>query len=84
MRAYGEIPDTRNWLNDSELAESGPTVQMFVSKEWLAPEYQIELARDASLTDLRAAGHSYRYYGEDDVPKGAYSGAAHRLEITKN
>ena len=60
------------------------TVQMFVSKEWPAPDYDIQLARDSSLTDFRVAAHSYRYYGEDDVPKGAYSGAVHRLETRSN
>jgi hypothetical protein len=60
------------------------TVQMFVSREWPAPEYQIVLARDSSLTDLRAAGHSYRYYSEGEPPKSGYSGAAHRLELASD
>lgn len=63
------------------LGGCGAIVQMFVSKEWPAPEYQIQLARDSSLTDFRAAGHSYRYYSEGDTPKPGYSGEAHRLEL---
>lgn len=55
-------------------------VQMFISKEWLAPQHSIFLAQDLSLTEFRTAGHSYQYYSEEDTPKPGHSGVAHRLE----
>jgi hypothetical protein len=61
-------------------------VQTFVTEDWPAPIYAVRLARDAAVSDCRAAGHAYMYYGDGycgDSREGNFSGDALRLETTR-
>jgi hypothetical protein len=87
MRRQFNVVSPDGWLEHRLAAGIVPggcsaIVQMFISKEWPAPDYSIILAHDSSLINPRAAAHSYRYYGDGDVRNGTCCGVVHRLGIT--
>ncbi|HSP14046.1 MAG TPA: hypothetical protein VLV78_04770 [Thermoanaerobaculia bacterium] len=51
-------------------------VQLFITEDWPAPAYTIQLGHGSLLRD-RAAGHLYAYY--QDGPHGSYAGEAQEL-----
>jgi hypothetical protein len=53
-------------------------VQTFISEDWLAPIYAIELANNVTFAGTRSKAHAYLYYGNG--PEGNYVGDAFELE----
>lgn len=73
------------WRAHILCAEVTPTgcfahVQMFLSEDWAARTYTINLAADLGSA-TGAAGHIYLYY--PDGPRGRFSGDAERLRTTR-
>jgi hypothetical protein len=76
------------WLEHRVAAGTVPggcsaQVQLFISREYPAPVWNVLLALDPLLTGSRAAAHSYRYYAQGETPAGKYCGTAHRLNLVR-
>ena len=56
-------------------------VQLFVSKDWPAPAYTVQLPSDATDEALRTSGHAYVYFPEGR--RGKFSGKAHALHVER-
>ena len=80
----GARPD--GWVGHVLAADTSPGtyrahVQLFVSNEWPAPAYTIQLGGDTNDAKLRGAGHAYVYFQEGR--QGKYSGKAHALDMRR-
>jgi hypothetical protein len=80
----GARPD--GWMGHVLAADTSPGtyrahVQLFVSKEWPAPTYTVQLSGNTNDPALRGSGHAYVYFSEGR--KGRFSGKAHTLNVER-